>query len=93
MRFTWLAKPSRFHMVCETMKRFTWFVKPCEIQTIKPVNFHGVLTKPCEITDPYGSLRSDVVTTGQRTHTHAHGNACVVWVEGRGSKIPHGQKF
>jgi hypothetical protein len=60
MRFTWLAKPSRFHMVCETMKRFTWFVEPCEIRTIKPVNFLRTLTKPCEITDPYGSLRSDV---------------------------------
>ena len=59
MRFTWLAKPSRFHMVCETMKRFTWFVKLCEIRTIKPVKFFRVLTKPCEITDPYGSLRSD----------------------------------
>jgi hypothetical protein len=59
MWFTWLAKPSRFHMVCETMKRFTWFVKPCEIRTIKPVKFFRVLTKPCEITDPYGSLRSD----------------------------------
>ena len=60
MRFTWLAKPSRFHMVCETMKRFTWFVKPCEIRTIKPVKFFRVPIKPCEITDPYGSLRSDV---------------------------------
>ena len=59
MRFTWLAKPSRFHMVCETMKRFTWFVKPCEIRTIKPIKFHMDPTKPCEITDPYGSLRSD----------------------------------
>ena len=66
MRFTWLAKPSRFHMVCETMKRFTWFVKPCEIRTIKPVKFFRVLTKPCEITDPYGSLRSDEGATVNR---------------------------
>ena len=58
MRFTWLAKPSRFHMVCETMKRFTWFVEPCEIRTIKPIKFHMDPTKPCEITDPYGSLSS-----------------------------------
>ena len=42
----------------------------------------------------YGGRRCGwVVTTGQRTHTHAHGNACVVWVEGRGSKIPHGKMF
>ena len=46
MRFTWLAKPSRFHMVCETMKRFTWFVKPCEIRTIKPIKFHMVRWSP-----------------------------------------------